>query len=297
MSSYLNRRRITRRGSRNYELARDPNPMVRAVFRNYPTNLRLRAYLNRASARSGRNRVSGRRKKFRSSMQFQNVKKDELKWFDRELSSANAFGEKGTVILDSLNNMAEGFGRSQVVGRLTTIKSVQLSLSVVSLPAALDIVGGVDDIAHDFFVRVYLILDKQHNSAAAPPAVNQVFQANAVTMDTDIDSFLNLSNSDRFEVIGVVSTYINRNISALPAAAAPPPPAQFRVGSNETPLPKFYKKVNIPISFEGGGNGALTELRSKNLFLIAFASDTGVGAPGTLEPRLKGFTRIRFSDK
>jgi len=118
---------------------------------------------------------------------------------------------------------------------------------------------------------LYLVLDKQANGAAA--AFTDVMSTTLLAT-----SFHNLANSQRFVVLKKMKFRHVANSGATTAL-------------NNTNVPfEMYKKCNIPIEYSGT-TGAITEIRSNNIFLLA-SSD---GQADDLVTMV-GNCRVRFSD-
>lgn len=182
----------------------------------------------------------------------------ERKFFDTALSfGVDLTGEVPAT--GQLNLIPQGVTESTRVGRKCTIKSIQIRgicYSSATVP---------EDIAY-----IYLVQDSQANGAAA--AVTDV-----LTNSTMSTAMINLANSQRFRILK--RFIIHPKASAGVAAAY------------ETSVVKvdFYKKCNIPLEFSST-TGALTELKSNNLFLLAGSAsvDDGLAFAGTC--------RLRFDD-
>lgn len=187
----------------------------------------------------------------------------ENKFFDT--SVAFNFDLTGEVpATGQLTLIPQGVTESTRVGRKCVIKSIILKgvISNVSSAAVRD--SGV----------LYIMLDKQTNGAAA--AATDVFTSSDFTI-----SQINLANSERFSILGK----IQYNLSSKVAIEA----SLLTYGGYSQWI-NFYKKCNIPIEFSST-TGAITEIRSNNIFLLA-------GSGGTADDLSKftGSCRLRFSD-
>lgn len=161
-----------------------------------------------------------------------------------------------------LNLIPQGVTDSTRVGRKCVIKSIQMKGQVRLVPAA-------SATAADMVV-IYVVLDRQANGAAA--AVTDVLTGTDVTI-----SMLNLTNSQRFKIL-------KKFTFALVSTAG------VTTAYNNVVKPlKWFKKCNIPLEFSGA-TGAITELRSNNIFLLA-----GSGLLDDISSYV-GTTRIRYSD-
>lgn len=185
----------------------------------------------------------------------------ELKFFDTTLSfTIDLTGEvpaTGQLVL-----IPQGVTESTRVGRKCVIKSIQLRGQVRYTPGA-----GTNADAIGF---VYLVLDKQCNGAAA--AVTDVLTSNVLPT-----ALINLSNSERFVIIKRFKWVFN-STSGVSTAFGP-----------SAKVFDYFKKCNIPIEFSST-TGAIGEIRSNNLFLLAGATieDDTITVSGTC--------RVRFSD-
>jgi len=187
--------------------------------------------------------------------------KPELKFFDTSLS----FNFDNTAEVPATGQLAlipQGDTESTRDGRLAYIKSIQIH-------GALQLSPGAEALA-DVLCYLYLVLDTQANGAAA--AITDVFTTNAA-----LTQLLNLNNSSRFRIIkrwvyhmepkAGVSTAYNNNILPL----------------------DYYKRCNIKMDWSST-TGAITEIRSNNLFLCAGAA--GTGSDDTVS--FTGVCRLRF---
>lgn len=189
---------------------------------------------------------------------------NERKFFDTALSfTVDATGEVPAT--GQLNLIPQGVTQSTRVGRKCCIKSIHIRAGAYYLPAA-DTVGST-------ISYIYLVLDKQCNGAAA--AVGDV-----LTGSTMASAMVNMANSERFVIL---------KRFVIPFQAGAGTAASF--GQDRKPL-EFFHKCNLPLEFSST-TGAVTELKSNNLFLLA-GSD---GASGTDDAvNIEGTCRLRYSD-
>jgi len=185
----------------------------------------------------------------------------EVKFFDTNLSFlVDTTGEVPAT--GQLTLIPQGVTQSQRIGRECVIKSIVVKGVCQLQPGAL---AGQD------VARVRLMLDTQCNGAAA--AVTDVL----VSADMSI-SLTNMSNSKRFRCLKEWNFVFNATAGAV-AALAP------QIKNWE-----FYKKCNIPVEYSGT-TGAITEIRSNNLFLLAgcsTATDDTISVAGTCRLRFEG---------
>jgi len=186
----------------------------------------------------------------------------EKKFFDTAISfNADATGEIGNNT--NLCLIPQGVTESTRVGRKCTLKSIQLRLTLIYVPAA-DTVGADT-------VTLYLIQDQQANGAV--PAFTEMF-----TSTNMIVAVNNLANSERFRTLG-------RWCFRFQAGAG----IQGAFGRDVQTL-EWFKKLNMPLEFSGA-TGAITELKSNNMYLVA---GTGGGSDDLVS--IQGTVRLRFSD-
>lgn len=185
--------------------------------------------------------------------------KPELKFFD----TTNSFTFDVTGEVPATGQLAlipQGDTESTRDGRLAVIKSIQIRGSLIFNP------GAQATAATSTFL--YLILDTQANGAAA--AATDVF-----TSADFWSNMINLNNSGRFRILKKWVHTFN-------------PPAGATTAYNvQIKQLEYYKRCNIKMDWSST-TGAITEIRSNNIFLMAGAvnSDDLVTFAGT--------TRLRF---
>lgn len=185
----------------------------------------------------------------------------ELKFFDTALSipfdsTAEVPASGGQLAL-----IPQGDTESTRDGRYAFIKSIQIRGKISLVPAT---AATASSVAH-----LYLVLDTQANGAAA--AVTDVFTSTALQ-----SAMLNLNNSGRFRIM---KHWI------VPLTAKSGVTGAY---NNDTKAFEFYKRCNIKMDWSGT-TGAITEIRSNNIFLIA-------GSDGDSDDliTLTGNARVRF---
>lgn len=170
--------------------------------------------------------------------------KPELKFFDTAL--AFNFDLTGEVpATGQLALIPQGDTESTRDGRVAYIKSVQIRGNII-----FNAVAGGQTVSSSA-VYLYLVLDTQCNGAAA--AITDVFTSNVMG-----SNMLNLNNSSRFRIIKKWEITLN---------------SMAGVSTNWgviTKLVNFYKRCNIKMDWSST-TGAITEIRSNNLFLCAGA--------------------------
>nr|DAE89245.1 MAG TPA: capsid protein [Cressdnaviricota sp.] len=185
----------------------------------------------------------------------------ERKFFDTALNFAiDATGEvpaTGQLIL-----IPQGDTESTRDGRKATIKSVQIRGNLIYVPAAAATAAAI--------TNMYLVLDTQCNGAAASAA--EVFTG------TDFSTaMLNLNNSGRFRILKHWVHTWNSGAGATTAY------------NNVAKQVEFFKKCEVPVDWSGA-TGAITEIRSNNIFLLA--SVIGAGSDDAIT--MTGTARVRF---
>lgn len=191
----------------------------------------------------------------------------EWKFFDTS-SSPGAISSTAQIVEDSINEVVQGVKENERIGRKCVIRSINFRYQV-TLPEKND---EASPVAGDL-IRVVMYVDKQANGATA--AGSDILQTN-----TNIQSFNNLSNSNRFRILYDKVHQINYTTLAADALN------NFE-HAEVVQHHAFYKKCNIPIEFNST-TGAITEIRSNNVGIMCI-SKNGIAT-------FLGNTRIRFSD-
>lgn len=184
----------------------------------------------------------------------------ERKFFDTAL--AFSFDVTGEVpATGQLALIPQGDTESTRDGRLAVLKSIQIRGTLVCVPG----VSGANGVAF-----LYVVLDTQANGAAA--AVTDVFTSNV--MSTNL---INLNNSGRFRILAKkVWTF---QATAGVSGAFPSQSKQM----------EWYKKCEIPMDWSST-TGAITEIRSNNVFLLAGSQnlDDDISFTGNCRIRFQG---------
>lgn len=160
-----------------------------------------------------------------------------------------------------LNLIAQGVTQSQRVGRKCVITSIALKLAVLESPGAAA--------AFADLWTIMLVLDRQCNGAAA--AATDVYIGDLST------TYRNMSNAERFIVLKKWTRICVANAGVTTAY------------NNAIRHIEYFKRCRIPIEFSST-TGAITEVRSNNIFLLAsaFNSDDIAAVAGTC--------RVKFAD-
>lgn len=191
----------------------------------------------------------------------------EKKFFDTAISFLyDATAEVPAT--GQLSLIPQGDTESTRDGRRATIESVQLRLKLqFNIAAAAAPITGA--------TRLALILDTQANGAAA--AVTDVFQVDMLP-----EALLQLNNSGRFRILKMW-THRWETIAGATTAFATTAPVYLQ----------YFKKCNIPMDW-ANTDGALTGIKSNNLFLMAQANsgqgniDDLVACTGSCRLRFRG---------
>lgn len=182
----------------------------------------------------------------------------EVKFFDTGVSFT--FDATGEVPANGqLSLIPQGDTESTRDGRKAVIKSIQLRGNLIYAPGA----GATAATT----VYLYIILDTQCNGAAA--AVTDVFTSSA--MGTN---FINLANSGRFRIIKKLSYTFNPSAGATTAY------------NDEIRKVEYFKRCNIPMQWSST-TGAITEIRSNNIFLMAGSTNSDDAVTASLNARLR----------
>ncbi len=186
----------------------------------------------------------------------------ELKFHDVDLDDAVI--AQGIQVTASINLIAQGVTESTRVGRKCALRSINWHYNL-TLP-------NVGNIGAGDVVRVVLFKDKQCNGATATNT--------GIWESDDFQSFRNLANSGRFEILMDRTHVLNRTSAGGNGTANDAPTQEWSFS--------FYKACNIPLEFDST-TGAITEIRSNNLG-VALMSKTGT------ESGFGSKFRLRFSD-
>jgi len=194
---------------------------------------------------------------------YLNSQKPEDKFFDTALSfTVDTTGEVPAT--GQLTLIPQGVTESTRVGRKCTIKSIQIRGIVTYAPGASAQAAAVN--------YIYIVQDTQCNGAAA--AVTDV-----LTSATMSSGLINMANSQRFRILKRLVMSFN-------------PPAGATTAYNSAIKPfEYFKRCNIPVEFSST-TGAITEIRSNNIFLLAGAAGTNADDLCTVS----GVARLKFSD-
>lgn len=170
----------------------------------------------------------------------------------------------GSVTL--LNGCATGTDMTERIGRMVKTVSVQVR-GYITTDAASDATVGQ-------LARVMVVEDSQTNGVA--PTITDILQT-ATSL-----SFMNLNNRERFKVHYDLIVNIGPRVVTATQAVA---------GDKSTEVVNWYKKVNIPVTFEGTG-ATSASISSGGLYLVTI----GNVAAGTNDCSAFLCCRTRFVD-
>lgn len=187
----------------------------------------------------------------------------EMKFID--YAQAYVFSTTASVLTNGqLAIIAQGDTESTRDGRKATLTAVECKGILTLFPAAAAVVAGT--------VVMYLVQDMQCNGAAA--AITDIFTSAALPASR------NLENASRFKILKKFEYVFN-------------PAAGVGGAFNTAVWPiDWYGKVNIPIIWDNtASTGAITTIRSNNLFLVGGSNGPGMNAVAVFN----GNVRVRFT--
>ncbi len=193
----------------------------------------------------------------------------ELKFFDTAISfTVDATAEVPAT--GQITLIPQGVTDSTRVGRKCTIKSVFINGSVNYAPSSVAVACMV--------MHLYVMLDKQANGAAAT-----VSGDSGIFTGANLSSALqNLSNAGRFQTLRHIVVELNPTSGATTAL------------NNIIKQFSAYVRCNIPIEYDASAaTGAITTIRSNNIFLVAGGAGTNFDDSATVTAN----ARLRFSDQ
>lgn len=210
----------------------------------------------------------------------------ELKWFDTNVPAAAIPYGLGTLVTN-LALIQSGAGPTSRIGRGCIIKMMEAKINLVAQWVAPTSASGVSVQLPAISYRVDIVLDKQCNgtTATGPDLYDNIVAGTDAT-----NRFFNLYNEGRFTVLKRWEGDIN--------------PPSFTTTQTLSGLVQVTrdlvlkpKRCNIPVEYSGA-TGAITEIRSNNVFII-YSCSQPAGAAGALQGTLNVSTadyRMRFLD-
>ncbi len=187
----------------------------------------------------------------------------EKKFFDLDIDDA-AIAAGATIVIDSVNKIAQGTTESTRVGRKCTLVAMHWR-GAVQLQVSTAAANTSDE------VRLICYLDKQCNGATA--ATTDILES------ANIHSFNNLANKGRFRIL------MDKKFDMVcPSGGGDGTTEDY--GEDSISF-EWHKKLHLPIEFDSTA-GAITEIRSNNIGVLALS------AAGLCS--LNSKCRLRFSD-
>ncbi len=208
-----------------------------------------------------------RRRRFPTTRRIPPSLHFETKFKDTAVDDA-AIATTGTVQLGVIT-IAEGTDDDQRVGRRIVLKKLQWRYT-------LTIIQTIDGNNTSDVVRMMVLLDKQCNGAI--PIVSGA--SGILTADT-FDSFMQLANSGRFEVL--MNRYHNMNNTAGVGDGT-----TNEYGENSKFF-QWHKEVSIPVEYDiSVTTGAIESIRSNNIVVITWSEGANC--------KMVSLFRVRYSD-
>lgn len=193
----------------------------------------------------------------------------ELKFLDTTKALTN-MTTAGVVLDDSLNHIPQGNSESERIGRKVVLKMLRMKGQIINSLST--VIGNMEQ-----RFRVVVYCDKQTNGTPATAVL--IFGA-APT----IDSFRDLANQDRFQIL-----YDKTREFTIPAVAqtAAGTFSSYNVSKNFS----LNVRLNIPIEFDSTAtDGSIATIRSNNVGILAFCQT------GDSPVSIQYIARIRYSD-
>ena len=194
----------------------------------------------------------------------------ELKFFEGDVDIPFVSG-LGTVV-PTLNDINQGTGERERIGRKVTIKQIHLRFGATLLQA-LDQTGPNPSA----LCRCMVILDTQCNGT--------LIGAGSVLQTLDYLSFNRLDNKDRYKILWDKRFALN-TLSMVQTSADPSPGTRIAISEVRRYI-EFNKRCNIPIEFSGT-TGILSEIRSNNIVVLWIASSGSIAIDGKVRMRFEG---------
>lgn len=189
----------------------------------------------------------------------------ELKFFDENGSEAS-IPDTGTITFFSINNIVQGTGEDERIGRKCTIKSLHVRYHV-TLPSTLD----PQDVGSPDTLRFIIFVDSQANGTNA--------EVTDILESASFQSFRNLANSQRFTILCDKFHVLNTTAAAQDASNISTGPVHRQI--------LFNTKLNLPLEFSGV-TGNLTELKSNNIGVLVISANGFIGVSMRFRLRFVG---------
>lgn len=193
--------------------------------------------------------------------------RQEIKFLDRTIPSSANIPIAGEIVDIKPILIIAGANETNRIGRKIRITSFAWRIHIIKNSAT----STAGD--HDMF-RIIVGIDRQCNGAQ--PAVSDILET-----ASNVSSFYNLVNTGRFKILHDKTHQLNFR-SAGGAGGA----ADTRWGERGFYY-KGYHRLNLPVEYDGT-TGAITEIRTNNLFILLISHGATCAVGG------EGLTRVRF---
>lgn len=188
--------------------------------------------------------------------------RQELKFFDTTISTLADTTMEIPATGGQLVLIPQGDSDQTRDGRMAYVKSVQIRGTVTYQPAAAANAATC--------VHMWLVQDKQTNGAAA--GATDVFTSTDASL-----ALRNINNASRFKILKHFRVDLNANAGVTTAY------------NQVVKSLEYYTACDIPITYSST-TGAITEIRSNNLFLLLGSTNTDDVVT------VSGVARVRFYD-
>lgn len=185
----------------------------------------------------------------------------EKKYIDTTFT-AQSVDNAGTITL--LNGTQHGTSNQQRIGEKISIKNIEIS----------GVLGTNGTNVYSAYAKIMLVYDKQPNASTFSLS-NLINTIGGVYLPW---STRNSTYASRFVVLK--NFYVNLTLQGSTSVNAP----------TEKGI-RCYKKCNVPVQYNGGNVGDITDISTGALYAV-FMSDRS----STYAPYFSGSIRLRFSD-
>ncbi len=191
----------------------------------------------------------------------------ELKFYDQELTQAIISSNGSLINGGSVVNIAQGTGEKNRIGRNCTLESMHLRYTLkVPFRDAQGTPSNGDS------VRFIVYQDKQCNGETV--GVTDILE------NSDIHSFRNLANTQRFNILMDKISALNYGSLASDGAGVVSSNAESREFISN-------KKCHMKLEFNNT-TGAIAELRSNNIGVLMISAYGAASCGGTVRFRFRG---------
>lgn len=157
-----------------------------------------------------------------------------------------------------LNGIARGDALDERIGRQVLMRSIQFNLRF-----QVTVGTGIAQ-----FCRCTIVYDKQTNAAALTNT--NVFVENTVNAPRLLE------NRKRFRILYDETFFLSEDATT---------------GCGH--VLKGYQRVNLPVEFNSGDAGTVADITTGSLYLVL----TGTTAAGDTDTLIRGYVRVRYTDK